>query len=176
MCRFGWMQWQFFQIFFIELIFVFFMTLFLKRMGIILSASKPHCDFRLSKPILKILAISRKNISGKYALNTFSDCFIHQTFNFNIFCKIKYDDQSYQTVHSRSSTKKAALMNFIGKHLCRSLFLLKFHAYRLKKDSCAGVFLWVLPNISERFFAELSGWLLLLNTFFCLLGWPQPQK
>ena len=126
---------------FIELIFVFFMTLFLKRMGIILSASKPHCHFRLSKPILKILAISRKNISGKYALNTFSDCFIHQTFNFNIFCKIKYDDQSYQTVHSRCSTKKAALMNFIGKHLCRSLFLLKFHAYRLKKDSCTGVFL-----------------------------------
>ena len=28
----------------------------------------------------------------------------------------------------------------------------EFQAYRLKKDSFAGVFLWVLPNISESFF------------------------
>ena len=28
----------------------------------------------------------------------------------------------------------------------------EFHAYRLKKDSCPSVFLWVLPNISERVF------------------------
>ena len=53
------------QIFFIERIFVFFMTLFLKKMGIILSASKPHCHPRPSKPILKILSIYRKNILGK---------------------------------------------------------------------------------------------------------------
>ena len=33
--------------------------------GILLSASKPHCCFRLSKPILEILPIYRKNILGK---------------------------------------------------------------------------------------------------------------
>ena len=48
-----------FQIFFIERIFVFFMT-FLKKMGIILRASKPQCHSRLSKPILRILSIYRK--------------------------------------------------------------------------------------------------------------------
>ena len=77
MCRFDWMQWQLF-----EPIFVFL---------------KPHCHFRLNKRILKILSIYRKNILGKYPLKTFSDCFMHQTFN--IFHKIKNDDQSCQTVH-----------------------------------------------------------------------------
>ena len=50
--------------------------------------------------------------------------------------------------------EKATLMNFIGKHLCRSLFLINFHAYWLKKNSCTGVFLWVLPDISEHFFGK----------------------
>ena len=50
------------QMFFIERIFVFFMTLFLKKMGLILSASKPQFHSRLSKPILEILSIYRKNI------------------------------------------------------------------------------------------------------------------
>ena len=46
--------------FFIERIFVFFMALFLKEMGIILRASKPECLSRLSKPILKIRSIYRR--------------------------------------------------------------------------------------------------------------------
>ena len=50
---------------FIERIFVFFMTLLLKKMGIIISASNPHCHSGLSKLILKILTIYRKNILGK---------------------------------------------------------------------------------------------------------------
>ena len=50
------------QMFFIERIFVFFMTLFLKRMRIILRASKTQCHSRLGKPTLKILFIYRKNI------------------------------------------------------------------------------------------------------------------
>ena len=91
------------QMFFIERIFVFFMTLFLKKMGTILSASKLHCHPKLSKPILKILSIYKNIFLGKYALNTFSDCFMHQTFN--IFYKTKYDDQSCQTVR-RCSMKK----------------------------------------------------------------------
>ena len=43
----------------------FFMTLFLKKMRIILNPSKPHYHSRLRKPILKIESISRKNIVGK---------------------------------------------------------------------------------------------------------------
>ena len=46
-------------------IFVFFMKLFWKKMRIMLSASKPHFYSRLSKSILKILPIYRKNILGK---------------------------------------------------------------------------------------------------------------
>ena len=56
---------QLFKGFLLSLVFVFFMTLFLKKMGIILSASKPGCHSRLSKPVLKILSIHRKNIFGK---------------------------------------------------------------------------------------------------------------
>ena len=42
-CRFRSIQWQAaVQMFFIERIFVFFMTLFLKKMGIVLSARKPN--------------------------------------------------------------------------------------------------------------------------------------
>ena len=44
-------------LFLVERIFVFFMTLVLKKMGIILSASKPQCHSGHSKPILKILSI-----------------------------------------------------------------------------------------------------------------------
>ena len=58
------------QMYFIEYIFVFFMTLFLKKMGIVISASNPHCHSRLSKPILKILSIYRKNILGKQLSQT----------------------------------------------------------------------------------------------------------
>ena len=53
------------QVFFIERIFVFIMTLIWKKMGIMLSASKPKCHSRLTKPVLKILSIYRKNILGK---------------------------------------------------------------------------------------------------------------
>ena len=52
------------QMFFIECIFAFFITLFLKKMGI-LSERKPHSHSRLSRPILKILPIYRKNILRK---------------------------------------------------------------------------------------------------------------
>ena len=53
------------QMFFIECNFIFFMTLFLKKMGTISSAGKTHCHSRLSEPIVKILSIYWKNILGK---------------------------------------------------------------------------------------------------------------
>ena len=52
------------QMFFIERIFVFFITLFLKNMRI-LSANKPHCHSRLNKPTFKILLIYRINVLEK---------------------------------------------------------------------------------------------------------------
>ena len=45
---------------------------------------------------------------------------------------------------------------FIGKHLCWSLFLIKFHAFRpsalLARDSNTCVFLWILRNYQEHLF------------------------
>ena len=52
------------QIFFMENIFIFFMTLFFKKMGIILTANNPRSHSRL-KTLLKILAIFGENILGK---------------------------------------------------------------------------------------------------------------
>ena len=69
------------SVFFIERIFVFFITLFLKKMAM-LSNIKPHCHSKLSKTILKILPIYRNNFPKHYALNTFSDCFMHQNFEY----------------------------------------------------------------------------------------------
>ena len=48
------------SMFFIERIFVFFMTLFLKKVRIIFSASKPYRHSRFRGPILKIQSIYRK--------------------------------------------------------------------------------------------------------------------
>ena len=64
MCYFGWIQWQLFKCFYGEY-FCFLMTLFLKMMVTILTANNPHCHSRLSKTILKILAIFGENILGK---------------------------------------------------------------------------------------------------------------
>ena len=56
---------QLFKCFSLRVFYVFFMTLFLKKIGITLSASKPHYHSRINKPILKIQYIYRKNILGK---------------------------------------------------------------------------------------------------------------
>ena len=94
---------------FIERIFVFFMTLFLKKMEIIISASNPHCHSRLSKPILKILSIYRKNILGKQLSQAICSKYVFQIISCtkisSIFYNIKYDGQSYQTVHKCSLKK-----------------------------------------------------------------------
>ena len=53
------------EMFFIERIFIFFMLLFLKKMGIILSAIKSYCHSKLSKPVVKIQSIYIKKIFWK---------------------------------------------------------------------------------------------------------------
>ena len=53
--------------------------------------------------------------------------------------------------------KNSVLKNFIkfaGKHLCRSLFLLK------KIDSDTGAFLWILRNLWKHLFKEHLRWML----------------
>ena len=57
--------------------------------------------------------------------------------------------------------KIGALKNFAiftGKHLCWSFFLIKLLVWRLatllNRNSNPGVFLWILRNFSDHFFAE----------------------
>ena len=112
---------------------------------------------RLSKPILKILSIYRKNILGKQLSQAICSKYVFRL--------------PYATKFQAFSTKlnmmvkvvklftgvlwKSCYDEFYRKtHPRKSLFLIKFHAYRLKKDFCTGVFLWVLPNISERCFCK----------------------
>ena len=74
------------QMFFIERIFVFFMTLFLKQMGII-SARKP----RLSKTILKIISIYRKHILGKQLSQAICSKYVFRLLhapNFQVFSEV----------------------------------------------------------------------------------------
>ena len=59
----------------------------------------------------------------------------------------------------RCSVKKGVLKNFAnftGKHLCWSLFLIKFQAFNpgtlLKRDSNTGVFLWSFRNFKDTYF------------------------
>ena len=61
MCCFGWIQWQPFKCSLLNVFLFSSWQLFLKKMGIS-TASNPHCHFRLSQPILKILPVYRKNI------------------------------------------------------------------------------------------------------------------
>ena len=130
MCRFGWIQWQVSKWF---LLTVFFMTLFLKKMWIILSASKHHCHSRLGKPILKILSIYSRNISGKQLFLAICSKYV---FRLLYAPKFQIVSTKLNMMGKVGKLFAAALWercsdNFIGKHLCRSLFLIKFHAYRI---------------------------------------------
>ena len=168
---------------------MFFMTLFLKKMGIILSASKPQRPSKFSKPILKILSIQRKNILGKKLSPAICSKYVFrlrhakklQIFSTKLNMMVQVVKLFTGVLRERCSD------SFIGKHLYKNPFydggpyhvetsqlicranqrpgfymmgtsvtkeLIKFHAYRLKKDSCTDVFLRVLANISERFFWE----------------------
>ena len=59
---------------------------------------------------------------------------------------------SFRSSHGRCSIKMAVLKIFAistGKHLCRSLFLIKFQAFR-------PVFLWILRKFQEHTFWRTS--------------------
>ena len=71
---------------FIERIFVFFMILFLKKIET-LSASKPQCDSRRPKPILKILPIYRKDILEKQLSQVICPKYVFRLLNASEFRK-----------------------------------------------------------------------------------------
>ena len=130
MCRFGWIQWQLFKWF---LLTVFFMTLFLKKTGIILSASKHHCHSRLSKSILKILSIYGRNFSGKQLSLAICSKYV---FRLLYAPKIQIFSTKLNMMGKVGKLFAGALWkrcsdNSVGKHLCRSLFLIKSHAYMI---------------------------------------------
>ena len=123
------------QMLFIERIFVFFMTLFLKKMGIIWGTSQPQSHFRLSKPILKILSIYEKNILGKQLfLAICSKCIFRllhapkfQIFSTKLKMMVKVVKLFTRVLWKRCSD------NFIGKHLRRSLFFNKVSRLQAKE-------------------------------------------
>ena len=66
--------------------------------------------------------------------------------------------------------------NFTGKHLSRSLFLIKLQAWRpatlLKRDSDTGVFLWNLRNFYNTFFYRT----LLCGCFWVLIDFASSTR
>ena len=162
-CRFCWIQWQRFKCFFIERIFDFFMTLFLKKMGIMSSASKRHCHSRLSKTILKILSIYRKNISWKQVSQAICSKYLFRLLHATKFQIFSIKLYMVKVVELFTGVLwKSRPDEFYRKHLYRNLF---FDKERL-----------LHRFFSVSFTKYFTTWLLLLNTFFCSLNWPQPQK
>ena len=112
------------QMFYFERVFVFFMTLFLKKMGIILSASKPGCHSRLSKPVLKILSIHRKNIFGKQLSLAICSKYVFGLLHapkFQMFSK-KFNMVVKVAKLFTGVLWKRCSDNFTGKHMQESLF------------------------------------------------------
>ena len=164
--------------FFTECNFIFFMTLFLKEMGIVLRKSKSHYHSRVGKPIFKILSIYWKNVVGKQLSQAICSKYVFSLLHapkFQIFYKVKYDGRSCQTVQ-RYSMKKLLWWILLENTYAGVSFLINFLACRLKKDSCAVVSCEFYQIFQNAFLQNSSGWLLLLNTHFCSLRRPQSQK
>ena len=112
------------QMFIIERIFVFFMTFFSKKMRIILSVSKSQCHSRPNKPTLEILSIYSKNILGKQLFLA-----ICSRYTFRLLHAQKFQMFSTKLNMVVTTVKlftgiiwKRCSNNFIGQHLCRTLF------------------------------------------------------
>ena len=141
-CCFGWTQWQPFKCFFIERMFVFFITLLLKKMGILNRFWKFY-------PFIEKKVLGKQLSQGLYSKYIFR--LLHGP-KFQIcFAEL---NMMVKVVKLFSGVLKAAPMNFIGKRLYRNLIFSNVSTYKLKKDFCTGVFLWALPNISESSFCK----------------------
>ena len=91
--------------------------------------------------------------------------FIIMNVNFEIFIITHYMcfyiSMMNQKQPPEASCKKAILKNFViftGKHLCWSLFLIKFQTFRpdSKRDSNTGILLWILQKFLEHLFWKTS--------------------
>ena len=166
------------QMSFIECIFVFFVTLFLK-MTIILGTSKPQCFSRLSKPVLKILSISRKSILGKQLSLAIYSKYIFRLLHapkFHIFSTKLNKIVKVVKLFAGLLWKRCS-DNFIGKHLCRSLFFNNVSRLQTKEKLMHRCFYVSFTKYFRTLFLQNSSvWLLLLNTLFCLLRQLQPEK
>ena len=91
MCCLGWIQWQLFKCFYWAY-FCFLHDIILKEDGNASnpqSASNPHCHSRLSKQILKILFIYRKNNLGKQLSQVICSKYVFRLLHapkFHVFC------------------------------------------------------------------------------------------
>ena len=136
----------------------------------ILSASKHHSHSRFNKPILKILPIYRKYILGKH---------LSQAICYKYIFMLLHPPKWWSKLSNCSQVfyEKAALMNFIGKHLCRSLFFNKVSRLEAKErlpHRCSPV--CFTKYFTTLFWENTSGWLLPLNILFYSLRQTQPQK
>ena len=89
-------------------------------------------------------------IHGTIIVPCFIRCFLSLYKKTKWTTKVFVDMSLNRSVHGKCSVKKGVLKsfaNFTGKHLCRSLFLIKLQAWRpkplLKRNSNTGVFLWI---------------------------------
>ena len=140
------------------------MTLFLKKIGIILSASKPHFYSRLSDPILKIQSIYRENILGKQLSQ--ARCF---KYVFRLLHVPKF--QIFSTKISWSKLPNCSQVFYE-----KAALILQGNTYAgVKKPSCKCVFLWVLPNVSKRFSCKHL-WVIASAKYPFLLCRHQPPK
>ena len=94
------------------------------------------------------------------------------------FIKNENGSEHLRKQSSEVSYKNGVLNNFaisIGKHLCRSLFLIILHAFRppilLKRDSNTGVFPWIVWNFYKHLFrrSSVNAWFHIYTT--CYVIW-----
>ena len=132
-------------------------------MGII-SASNPHCHSWLSKPILKILSICRKIFLGKQLSQAVCSEYVFRLLHapkFQVF-STKLNTMVKVVKLFTGVLWKSCSDEFYRKTFMRSLFLNNVLRLQAKERLLTRVFLWVLPNISERCFYKIP-----LDDCFC---------
>ena len=120
-----------------------------------MQASKTQCNSRLSKPLLEILSIYRKNILGKQLSLAICSKYIFRLLHAPkcLILPTKLNMMVKVVKLFTGVLWKGCSNNFIGKDLYRSLFFNNVSRLQVKNSS-TGVFLWVLSNISERIFCK----------------------
>ena len=130
-------------------------------MGTILSASKPHCHSRLSKPILKIQSIYRKNILGKQ---------LSQARYFKYVFRLLHAPK-FQIFSTKLNLMVKVVKLFTGV-LWKSCSNEFYRETPMQESRNPPV---ILPNVSKRFSCKHL-WVIASAKYPFLLCPPQPQK